>query len=243
MDRGDLVPGVRYDIAGLCELLSEPTRVAMALELMDGRARPAGELARAARVSAQTASAHFGKLVAGGVFAVEQQGRHRYYRIASDAMAHAIEALGVAHPQRPGPPAERGPLQRARTCYRHLAGSLGVALRERMELDGLLSRDPAGYVLTASGVGRLAEFLGAEGQKSALLGRACLDWTERRHHVGGPLGNALARGAFDAGWLQRAVDGRAVHVTTRGERGFRSLFGLSLSPERSLGPDPVRTRD
>jgi DNA-binding transcriptional ArsR family regulator len=231
-----VLAGARYDIAALCELLAEPTRVAMALALMDGSARPAGELAREACVSAQTASSHLGKLVAGGLLAVEQHGRHRYYRIASDRVAHAIEALGVVQVPRAVPRRSRGALELARTCYRHLAGELGVALRERLETSGwlLCSRDR--YVLSPEGVARLGGFLALDARDS-IEGRVCLDWTVRRHHVGGPLGNALARSVLDAGWLERVADGRALRVTAAGERGLRSLFALEA---RSLPRAPPR---
>lgn len=245
VNQPDLLPAVRYDIAPLCEILSEPTRLAMVLALMDGSARPAGEFARQASISAQTASSHFGKLVAGGVFAVERQGRHRYYRIANDELAHAIEALGVARPLRRAraPSASiRRPLEFARTCYRHLAGTLGVQLRERLELDGLVWRVGDRYELSAAGVKQLASFLDGAGRP--LTGKPCLDWTERRFHIGGPLGIAITQACLSKGWLRRATDSRALQVTLAGERGFRSLFGLEIvagsSVVRSTYGEPLQ---
>jgi DNA-binding transcriptional ArsR family regulator len=230
----DLLPAVRHDIADLCALLAEPSRVAMLLALMDGSARPAGELARVARVSAQTASAHFARLVAGGVLAVERQGRHRYYRLASDELAHAIEALGVVRPRRgrdAGDVAGPTPLQLARSCYRHLAGALGVQLRERLEQGGLIALVDDQYELTESGIDQLGPLLGPAAL--AATGRRCLDWTERRFHIGGALGNALLAALLSRGWLRRAGGGRALLLTATGVRGLRASFGLELPVRRA----------
>jgi hypothetical protein len=158
---------------------------------------------------------------------MERQGRHRYYRIASDEMAHAIEALGLARPPRPTPAISaraQQPLAHARTCYRHLAGKFAVLLRERLERDGLLQRAPDRYELSSEGLARLGPLLGT-GQR-ALAGVPCLDWTERRHHVGGALGVAITRAVLDRGWLQRLPGTRALRITLAGQRGFHSLFGI-----------------
>ncbi|HTV24956.1 MAG TPA: metalloregulator ArsR/SmtB family transcription factor [Polyangiaceae bacterium] len=223
---------VLYDIAELCELLAEPTRVAMVLALMDGSTRPAGELARAAGVSAQTASSHLGKLLSGGVLSVEQQGRHRYYRVAHEGVAQAVEALGVVRPARPPRLllAPQRPLEVARTCYRHLAGKLGVALRERLEALGFIVVRGDAYELCPLGVKRLAGLLPEEvlGAREALAGKRCLDWTERQFHVGGALGNALMAALFSKDWVRR-VEGRGLRVTSAGERGLRALLGLDAA--------------
>jgi len=238
----EVLPAARYDIAELCELLAEPARVAMVLALMDGSARPAGELARAAGVSAQTASAHFGRLVAGGVLAVEQQGRHRYYRIAGEAVAQAVEALGVARPRGRARPheARQRPLEHARTCYRHLAGRLGVMLRERLEQGGFIAVVDERYELCALGVKRLAPLVAFE--STAPVGKLCLDWTERQFHIGGALGNALTAALFSEDWVRRVEGERALRVTAAGERGLRSLLGIDaaeLAASVERGGEPV----
>jgi DNA-binding transcriptional ArsR family regulator len=238
----EVLPAARYDIAELCELLAEPARVAMVLALMDGSARPAGELARAAGVSAQTASAHFGKLIGGGVLAVEQQGRHRYYRIAREAVAQAVEALGVARPLGRARPLEarQRPLEHARTCYKHLAGRLGVMLRERLERGGFIAVVDARYELRALGVKRLAPLIAFE--SPAPVGKPCLDWTERRFHIGGTLGNALTAALFSRDWVRRLEGERALRVTTTGERGLRALLGIDpadLAASVESGDEPV----
>jgi DNA-binding transcriptional ArsR family regulator len=243
MSEHEVLPAARYDIAALCELLAEPARVAMVLALMDGSARPAGELARAAGVSAQTASAHFAKLVAGGVLAVEQQGRHRYYRIAREDVAQAVEALGLVR-ARPARAREARPLEQARTCYRHLAGKLGVALRERLEQGGFIAVVGDAYALCPLGMKRLAPLLAVEAPAPA--GKRCLDWTERQFHVGGALGNALMAALFSKDWLRRVDGDRALRVTVAGEHGLRTLFGIeaagllassgSAAPRETLAP-------
>ena len=228
----ELLPAARHDIAELCELLAEPARVAMVLALMDGGARPAGELARAAGITAQTASSHLGKLLAGGVLAVARQGRHRYYRVANVGVAQAVEALGVARPPRcsRGVEARERPLALARTCYRHLAGKLGVALRERLEAAGFIVGVGDAYELCPLGVKRLAPLLSREPAGAEVLtGKRCVDWTERQFHIGGPLGQALTTALFDEGWVRRVAAGRELRVTTAGERGLSALLGLETA--------------
>jgi DNA-binding transcriptional ArsR family regulator len=220
----NVLPAARYEIADLCALLSEPSRVAMLLALMDGSARPAGELARAARVSAQTASSHFGKLVAGGVLAVERQGRHRYYRISNDELAHALEALGVVRP--PRRPAPARPIDFARSCYHHLAGWLGVELRRQLEFRGRLAMVGDRCELTPGGLESLAPLLG--GGAPLPPGKRCIDWTERQPHIGGALGSALLTALIEQGWLRRSSGSRVLEVTRAGERGLRSSFGVDL---------------
>jgi len=224
------------DIASVAKVLGEPARAAICLALMDDRARPASELARAANVSAQTASNHLAKLIASGIVRVERQGRWRYYRLANDEVAHAIEALAVVAPTA----GARGPggqcpealaLYAARTCYRHLAGKLGVALADALLREGWLAEDDGGYRVSPEG----ETFLGGLGIEVAVLrrrGRAvarrCLDWSERRPHVAGPLGAALADLALDRDWVRRQRGTRAVLLTPLGRSEFRRVFHVRL---------------
>lgn len=209
----------------------------MLLALLDGRALTAGELARAADVSAQSASGHLGKLVIGGMVVVHPQGRHRYYRMAGPEIASVLETLGVIATTRPPRQLVRTPHDQAlcfaRTCYDHLAGTLAVTLAQRLEDAGVIA--PAGpadreYVLGPAGAAWLGR-LGIDEQRmrrrSRLLARRCMDWTERRPHIGGALGMTLLDSFVTRGWLARKPETRALRVTDRGRAGFREL-GLAL---------------
>jgi DNA-binding transcriptional ArsR family regulator len=218
-----------HQLAEFGALLAEPARAAMLLALVDGTARPAGELAQAAGVGAPTASAHLKRLLEGGLLAVQVQGRHRYYRLAGDEVAGWLEALAL--PRKPVAPATGDvALRRARSCYRHLAGQLGVALCAQLLERGHLGTTSEGLVLYPAGAEALAE-AGLDAQAAARLpglrGRGCLDWTERRLHVGGPLGVALTGILLDAGWLRRASHGRALLPSAEGLRRF-GLLGVRL---------------
>jgi len=218
------------DIAYVASLLADPTRAAMCLALAGGEARPAGELAARAGVSAQTASNHLAKLIAGRILRVEPAGRWRYYRLAGAEVGHAVEALAVVAPplsHRSGLDRVAADLKAARTCYSHIAGRLGVALADSLVDAGWVEDDGRGYRLTRVGVtalGALAiEIPAARGQPPA---RRCLDWTERRPHIAGPVGTALASAAFDRGWIRRRRGTRAVTVTARGRVELRRIFDV-----------------
>jgi hypothetical protein len=208
----------------------------MCLALMDDRSRPASELARAARVSAQTASNHLAKLTAGGLLQIERLGRWRYYRLANEEVAHAVEALAALAP-RPraiGPDrASRGPTEilAARTCYRHLAGKLGVALADALTREGWLACEGADYRITTQGMaffGGLGIDVPALRRRCLRIARRCIDWTERRPHVGGPLGIALADLAFVRDWIRRQRGTRAVLVTPFGRSELQRIFRARL---------------
>jgi DNA-binding transcriptional ArsR family regulator len=226
------------NIAIPAALIADPARSAILMALMDGRAHPAGTLAYAANLSPQAASNHLAKLLDGGMVLVEIEGRHRYYRLARPEVATVLEALlSVAPPIRsldePRSPEARR-LRAARSCYDHLAGQLGVAIAAAMEARGLLSvpaNAPAGklYGLTEAGRTWFAELgvaIPAGGQMHKPAARRCLDWTERRHHLAGPLGTALLARMVALGWVLRSSGSRAVTVTPAGAKGLRESLGL-----------------
>jgi DNA-binding transcriptional ArsR family regulator len=221
-------PVTRYQLAEIGALLADPSRAAILLALMDGSARPAGELSLLAGISPATASAHLRKLCDGGLLDVLVQGRHRYYRLVGEDVAHLVETLALARarPSRVAVASAADPaLMRARTCYQHLAGQLGVAFFERLRAQrGLVLATDAVH-LTRRGHKLLAESgLLVDGDAIGKLpGRGCLDWTERRFHLAGPLGTNLTRRLFDAGWLRRRNNTRALGITPRGHSGLAAL--------------------
>jgi len=227
----DLRTASRLDIAAVAALLSEPARVSIVSSLMDGQSRPATELARIAGVSASTGSEHLALMTRGGLLRVEQHGRHRYHRLASDAVAHAFESLSLLT-TRPVRSASLDPgdaaFRRARTCYRHLAGELGVGLVDAMLERRWVRREGTRFTLTPGGR-RAGTTVGLiEEPDSPIEGSACLDWTERRDHLAGPLGVELTKGLLELGWVRRKTSTRALRVTVEGVRGFRDTFGLAV---------------
>lgn len=226
------------NIATPAALIGDPTRAAMLQALQDGRAQPASALAWVAGVTAQAASNHLAKLVDGGLLAVEREGRHRYYRLASAEVAHALEALSVlAAPVRsletPRSPKARA-LRDARCCYGHLAGRLGVRVCEALVARGLL-RPGADKLFEVTPDGRrwfedLGVSVGALRSPRGVA-RQCLDWTERRHHLAGPLGVKLLEAMTARGWLALEPKGRAARLTPEGARALRDLLGVSLEDE------------
>jgi DNA-binding transcriptional ArsR family regulator len=218
-----LPPNAPYDLAAFGELVSDPSRAAMLLSLLDGLARPASELAAIAGVAPSTASAHLARLTEGQLVEVEQRGRHRYYRLAGEPVADALEAIARprATPVRPPTDPTRLAFGRARTCYRHLAGKLGVAWLDALARQKLVRLDGGALVL-APRAARRFEALGIA-VDAWPAGKGCLDWTERREHLGGPLGTALTDGLFAVGWIARAEEPRVIRVTARGRRELAQL--------------------
>jgi DNA-binding transcriptional ArsR family regulator len=221
-----------FDIAAFGELTSDPSRVRMLLSLMDGQARPATELARIAGVSASTASAHLKKLMIGGLVALQPVGRHRYYQLGGDAVAEALEAVSllrpVRAPQRPDP--KRAAFTDARTCWRHVAGRLGVAVFSALERRRLIAMRDAELALTSRGI-ELCRSLDQD-QARWPVGKPCVDLTERRLHLGGSLGTLLSSRFFALGWVARVDDGRTLRVTSKGKREFERVLGLAWPPSR-----------
>jgi len=205
----------------------------MLTALLDARPLSAGELARAANVSAQSASMHLAQLLAGGFLRVLREGRHRFYRIASPDIAHAIEALGtISTAQRYPLSITNRDLCYARTCYDHLAGELGVKLSAALEHHRLLlPRGEEEYEVTRRGEDLLARWqIDLESLRKARrpFARRCLDWTERQYHLAGALGAAICQRFLDAHWIRREKQSRIVHLTPAGEQELIHLFGKTL---------------
>jgi DNA-binding transcriptional ArsR family regulator len=227
-----IVPSPRFALAELGELLSDPSRVAMLLALMDGSTRPAGELAQMAGVAPSTATAHLLRLVEGGMLTVAPSGRRRFFRIASDEVADCIERMalvsrGPAGVRPRASLASRSPIAEARTCYRHLAGRLGVRLFAALEDARSFELHDGAVRLSSEGERRLHDAgLGVVDRWPA--GKVCLDWSERRSHLGGELGRALTDALFARRWIARQQDSRGVRVTVEGARAFAASFGIAV---------------
>ena len=222
-------------MAEVASLVGDPARANILAALMGGRALTAGELANAAGVSPQTTSGHLGKLNDGRLIACVKQGRHRYYRIATHRVAEMLEgimAMVADAPPRHRPPSKLDDAMRtARTCYDHFAGKLGVGLTDALCAHGHLALSDDGGEVTDSGVAFFEEFgvdLAVARNRRRIFCRPCLDWTERRPHLGGSVGAVLAQRCFDLGWFEHMRDSRALIITKTGRRGLNKTFGLSL---------------
>ena len=226
------------DISIIASLLGDPARANMLGALAAGQALTAGELAREAGVTAQTASSHLAKLSAAGLVEGRKQGRHVYYALTGPDVAQVIEALsGLAartgHTRvRTGP---REPaLRRARVCYDHLAGDMGVAMLDSLTARGLIVGSGESLVLTPDGEAFMTA-LGLDLPALASLRRplckGCLDWSVRRSHLAGALGAALLKRFFALGWASREEGTRIVAFSPRGLDAFREIFGVGAEPD------------
>jgi DNA-binding transcriptional ArsR family regulator len=228
--------------AEIAALSGDPARANMLHALMDGQALTATMLARVAGVSPQTASGHLNKLIVGGLVNAERQGRFRYHRLANPAVARMLESImQVAALLEPDhshltPDPKDAAIRRARTCYDHFAGKLGVALTDTLVARGFVEIAEDAGVLTNAGVDFLTT-LGVEVElvltrqttrSGRTLCRACFDWSERRLHLSGAVGAAICSHSMTQGWTRRLAGTRALLITPKGERIFRESFGLKL---------------
>jgi DNA-binding transcriptional ArsR family regulator len=230
---------MEQEFAATASLLGEPTRAIILLKLLGGKALPAGELAFASNVSPQTASGHLARLVEARLVSVERQGRHRYYRLADEDVANAVEALLALMPShrrgvQPKSAPAVGTIPYARTCYSHLAGWLGVQILNALQANGYL--EPSGDIAFAvTEAGRAwFETLGVPVHKpssrtSSKFARPCLDWTERRPHLAGTLGVSLYRRMLELGWVAPITGTRAVRLTFKGKQELLKQLKLKFA--------------
>jgi DNA-binding transcriptional ArsR family regulator len=227
--------GIDDAVAGIAAAIGEPARARMLYCLMDGHARTSTELAIVAGVSPSTASVHLNRLKTERLVKLFVQGKHRYYSLEGPSVARALEGLSVLAGGSRGRfvPSTPSRLRAARTCYDHMAGALGVSLNDRFQALGWLSAGPAdggnAYHLTADGA-QAFEAMGIDIAAARGLRRrfacACLDWSERRPHVGGALGASLLAIALRRNWVTQDLDTRALGVTTLGGRELLARFGV-----------------
>lgn len=230
-------------VSSIAAAIGEPARARMLYCLSDGRARTSTELAVVAEVSPSTASVHLQRLKTQRLVKVLAQGKHRYYSLEGTKVAAALEALSVLAGRSldwfvPNTPQH---LRAARTCYDHIAGLLGVSLNDRFKALGWLSRAASrdsAYDLTPQGAKAFA-MLGIDLDETRKLRRrfafACVDWSERRPHVGGALGAALLRVALKRKWVVQELDSRALSITRAGRREMQARFGLTIKESEHPG--------
>ncbi|MBO1334192.1 helix-turn-helix transcriptional regulator [Streptomyces sp. VRA16 Mangrove soil] len=230
-------PAPAARLAALAAVFADETRAAICMAMLEGRAWSAGELSRITGVAPSTVSGHTARLVSAGVCVTERRGRHSYVRIADTDTARLVDALAShAVPDRDAAHtvpmvAAQDPLAAARLCYDHVAGRLGMAVTDRLRERGLLHTDGV-FELTDDGRAWFAragvELPAAEHAGRRPLASSCMDWTERRRHLGGAAAARLCARALAQGWIGRAGDGgRALYVTGAGERMLHDLLGLT----------------
>ena len=219
-------------LAIVASCAGDPARANMLSMLMDGRAFTAGELSAAAGVMPQTASGHLARMVDAGLLVVAQQGRHRYYRLASLQVGQMLEGMMVVAAADPS--ARRfGPrdqaMRFARTCYDHLAGQLAIGIADRLVAAGHLVLADDGGEVTASGRAFLSrQGLDLHAQPHRAFCRPCLDWSERRYHLAGTLGTRIKESFLAQGWIAQKPASRTVEVTRLGRRKIRDIYGVRL---------------
>jgi DNA-binding transcriptional ArsR family regulator len=233
--RGDLGCS---DVATIAAAIGEPARAKILYCLLDGHARTSTELSVVADVTPSTASAHLGRLKTAGLVEMTSQGKHHYYRLAGVEVAGVLESLNVLA----GATADFVPstprwLRNARTCYDHIAGAIGVGLHDGFHALGWLRTQNSDYEVTAEGFDGFRELgidIDALRRKRRRFACSCLDWSERRPHLGGALGSAVLCAALDRGWLEPHLDSRALSLTEVGQRQLRARFGRHYDLDESL---------
>jgi DNA-binding transcriptional ArsR family regulator len=224
-------------VSRIAAAIGEPARARILFCLMDGHARTSTELAIVAEVAPSTASAHLKRLASARLVKMFGHGRHRFYSLEGSGVAKVLEGLSVlaGRPQNKFLPRTPSRLRAARICYDHMAGTVGVLLHDRCKELGWLSggsnESENGYDLTRDGV-KAFEALGIDLEATRKLRRrfayACLDWSERRPHIGGALGGALLKVALKRKWVVQDLDSRAISVTSFGRREILKRFGLNV---------------
>jgi DNA-binding transcriptional ArsR family regulator len=228
-------------VAKLSAQLADPARATIVVSLMDGSSRPTGELQISANVSPSSASMHLSKLVGARILTVVKRGRLKYYRIATAAVAHAVEALSIV--ALPGTAVQKAarsslnPFAFARTCYDHLAGKLGVQVVTALQGEEVIRAVGKGYEVTASGAAWMSE-MGINCEElyggKRLFASQCLDFTERRHHLSGALGAALLERMVELDWIVKSRVPRAVRLTPKGKMELNKRLHLKFTDNQNV---------
>jgi len=228
----NVYPNISY----IAKLIAEPTRAIILDRLMSNDALPASELAYMAKVSHPTISSHLSKLVEGNLLTVEQHGRHRYYRLASREVAEVLEKLGTIAPTVEVRSLRQSQqlrlVRRARTCYDHLAGELGVLITNALINNNYLILDDGKYIVTQEGKTWFLKFgihIDEAKLKRRIFAKPCLDWSERHYHISGWLGTEIASLFFNRGWITKAENSRAVHLTPKGIAALKEHLHIEMT--------------
>lgn len=223
------------DVSRVARTIGDRTRMRMLMLLMEGRALTAKELAHGTRIGPATGTAHLRRLLADGLVAVTAQGRHKYFRLASPEVARCVESLLAVAPRVvPAAAARVQPIHEARFCYDHLAGRLGTQITEGLLRRGVLRREGRNFAVAKKGerwFERLGVDLAAVASSRRGLAFACLDWSERKDHLGGALGAALAQRMLEARWVKRKAETRIALVTAAGQEALAEYFDLRWAGE------------
>lgn len=229
------------DMAEVASLIGDVARANILATLLDGRASTALELALAANVTPQTASAHLAKLVEGSLLTVDRQGRHRYFRLASPQVARVLETImdlaAATSPRHQRPLRMASDMRRARTCYDHIAGEIGVAITDALLARGAVVLEGEAGEVTSDGHAFFAS-AGIDlspGRSKRIFCRPCIDWSERRPHLGGRVGAAICTACLERGWLARRRNSRVLALTVEGQKALPAVFG----PELLIWCEPV----
>ncbi|MCU4989576.1 metalloregulator ArsR/SmtB family transcription factor [Bacillus cereus] len=230
----NVYPNISY----IAKLIAEPTRAIILDCLMNNQALPASELAYMAKVSHPTISSHLSKLVEGNLLTVEQHGRHRYYRLANQEVAEVIEKLGtiapIAQVRSLNQSNQLKQVRYARTCYDHLAGKLGVEITEKLLASEFIILEEGEYIVTEQGKRWFLNFginIETAEIKRRVFAKPCLDWSERRYHISGWLGSAIAKLFFEQEWITKTDKTRAVHLTKKGMKLLKDQLGIDMKNE------------
>ncbi len=233
---------VGNDIFEAIDLLAEKSRAKILVALSDGKSLPAGHLARIAGIALPTASLHLRRLTERGWIVVEKVGRHRYFRLApNEELQNAMEALSALTPKPKITSLKDSilipSLRTGRTCYNHLAGILGVSVTDALIHKHVVIDDGITFSITHEGELWFSVFgirLDEIRKKRRKFAPICVDWTERRHHIGGALGSAICQRFFELAWIEKAADSRAVKITHAGVEGLQSIFGIEWTQHETL---------
>ncbi|MFJ8218254.1 ArsR/SmtB family transcription factor [Bacillus cereus] len=231
----NVYPNISY----IAKLIAEPTRAIILDCLMNNQALPASELAYMAKVSHPTISSHLSKLVEGNLLTVEQHGRHRYYRLANQEVAEVLEKLGTIAPTVPVRSLKQSDqlkqVRYARTCYDHLAGRLGVEITEKLLHKEFIILKEGEYIVTEQGKQWFLNFginIETANIKRRIFAKPCLDWSERRYHISGWLGSAIAKLFFEQEWITKTDKTRAVHLTKKGMKLLKDQLGIDMENKK-----------